>query len=88
MKSYTFTNASQYNETNLSFCVTENDCLCNGERIIQITESVELPLLTFNSHKELFNALQSQFITKENKREKAVTHSIVAHAFNSLEKQH
>ena len=54
--------------TNLSFCVAENDSLCDGKGVIQITEGVKLPFFTFHSHKELFDAFQCQLITMTNKQ--------------------
>ena len=37
--------------------------LRDGERVIEITESVKLPLLFLHCHKELLDTLQSQLIT-------------------------
>ena len=50
--------------TYLSLGVTENDCLCYCECIIQITQRVKLPLLLFHCNKELLDAFQCQFITE------------------------
>ena len=47
----------------LSFGITEYDCLCDGERIIEITECVKLPFFSLHGNKELFDTFQCQFIT-------------------------
>lgn len=43
--------------------VTEDDCLSNGQSVVEITQGVKLPLLFLNGHKELLDTLQGQFIT-------------------------
>lgn len=43
---------------NLSLSIAEDDCLSDGEGVIQVTEGVKLPLLLLNCHKELLDALQ------------------------------
>ena len=45
--------------------VAEDDSLCDGECVIEVTEGVELPLLLLNCHKELLNPLQCKLITGE-----------------------
>ena len=45
---------------NLSLGVAEDDCLGDGEGVIQVTKGVELPLLFFYRHKELLDALQAE----------------------------
>ena len=50
--------------THLSSCVAENDSLCDGKRIIQVTQSVKLPFLLLHSNKELLDSFQSQLVTK------------------------
>mmetsp|Transcript_8644 Transcript_8644/g.17906 ORF Transcript_8644/g.17906 Transcript_8644/m.17906 type:complete len:289 (-) Transcript_8644:672-1538(-) len=47
----------------LSLCVAENDSLCDGESIVQIAQSIELPLFTLHCHEELTDSLESQLIT-------------------------
>ena len=47
----------------LTFGVAEDHCLCDGKRIVQVTESIELPLFTFDCDEELFDAFQRQLIT-------------------------
>ena len=49
----------------LPFGVAKYDSLGNGEGIVQITESIKLPLLSLHSNEELFYSLQSQLITGE-----------------------
>lgn len=48
----------------LPFSVTENHSLCDGQSVIQVTQSVKLPLLSLYSYKELLNAFQSQLVTR------------------------
>lgn len=43
--------------------VAEDDGLCDGQSVVQITQSVKLPLLSLHSHEELLYTLQSQLIT-------------------------
>ncbi len=43
--------------------VAEDDGLGNGERVVQVTQCVELPLLPLHRHEELLDALQRQLIT-------------------------
>ena len=42
----------------LSFRIAEDDCLGDGEGVIQVTQRVKLPLLLLHSYKELLDALQ------------------------------
>lgn len=49
--------------TDLSLGVAEDDRLRDGQRVVQITQCVELPLFSLYSHEELLNALQRQLIT-------------------------
>ncbi len=44
----------------LSLCIAEDDCLCDGQGVIQVTQCVKLPLLLLDCHKELLDALQSR----------------------------
>ena len=39
----------------LSFGVAEDDSLSDGEGVIEITESIKLPLLLLHGHKELLD---------------------------------
>lgn len=43
--------------------VAEDHCLCDGERVIQVTQRIKLPLLLLNSNKKLLDALQCQLVT-------------------------
>ena len=43
--------------------VAEDDGLRDGERVVEIAERVELPLLPFHGHEELLDALQRQFVS-------------------------
>ena len=68
---YTHTHAPHthtHTHTHLSLCVAENDSLCDGECIIEITECVELPLFFLNCHKELLDSFQGQLITERERK--------------------
>ena len=49
----------------LSLCVAEDDRLSDGQCVVEITESVKLPLFFLDGHEELFDAFESQLITAE-----------------------
>jgi hypothetical protein len=57
----------------LSFSITEDDSLGDGQCIIKITQRVKLPFLFLNSNKELFDALEEtrQKIKLPQKNDKA-----------------
>ena len=44
--------------------VTEYDGLRDGQRVVQVTQRVKLPLLALHCHEKLLDALQSQLITE------------------------
>lgn len=46
----------------LSACVAEDDGLCDGDSLVQVGESVELPLFLLNSNVELLNTFEGKFI--------------------------
>ena len=37
--------------------------LGNGQRVVQVAERIELPLLPFNGDEKLFDSFQSQLVT-------------------------
>lgn len=47
----------------LSLCIAEDDCLCDGKGVVQVTKCVKLPLLLLDCHKELLDALQSRWLS-------------------------
>lgn len=47
--------------------VAEDDGLRDGQGVVQITQSVELPLFSLHGNKELFDPLQRELITKGHK---------------------
>lgn len=49
----------------LSLCVAEDDRLCDGQGVIEVTECVKFPLLLLYGNKELLDALEGQLITEE-----------------------
>lgn len=54
----------QSSAPHLPLGVAEDDSLGDGQRVVEITESIELPFLSFHGHEELFDAFQSQLITE------------------------
>lgn len=49
--------------SDLPLGVAEDDGLRDGQSVVQITQSVKLPLLPLHCHKELLYPLQSELIT-------------------------
>lgn len=49
--------------SDLPLGVAEDHSLCDGERVVQITQGVKLPLLPLHGHEELLYSLQGQLIT-------------------------
>lgn len=49
--------------THLPLGVAEDDGLSDGQRVIQIAQSVKLPLFSFHCHEKLLDAFQSQLVT-------------------------
>ncbi len=45
----------------LSLCIAEDDCLSDGQGVVQVTQRVKLPLLLLDCHKELLDALQRRW---------------------------
>lgn len=49
----------------LPLSVAENDCLGDGQGVVEITQGVKLPLFPFHSNEELLDSFQCQFITNQ-----------------------
>lgn len=49
--------------SDLPLGVAEDDGLCDGQRVVKVTQGVELPLLSLHGDEELLDALQGQLIT-------------------------
>jgi len=45
-----------YIYAHLLLCVAEDDSLRDGERVVEVAERVELPLLALHSHEKLLDA--------------------------------
>jgi hypothetical protein len=65
----------------LSLGVAEDDSLSDCESVVEITESVKLPLFLLHCHKELLDALQSQLITFHEDPDR-LSHELVCHLQN------
>lgn len=65
--------------TYLSLGITEDDCLCDCQCVVQVTQSIKLPFFSLNCHKELFNPLQSQLITGQ--KMKKITFELICSLF-------
>lgn len=48
----------------LALSIAEDHRLCDGKGIVQVAKCVEFPFFALYSDEELFDAFQSQFITK------------------------
>jgi len=46
-----------HRSAHLLLCVAEDNCLCDGQCIVEIAEGVKFPLLLLHCHKELLDAL-------------------------------
>ncbi len=49
--------------SDLPLGVAEDDGLCDGQGVVQITQSVKLPFFSLHSHEKLLDPFQSQLIT-------------------------
>lgn len=56
-------------DTHLSLGVAEDDGLCDGQGVVQVTQGVKLPLLSLHGDEELLDPLQSQLITEETRHQ-------------------
>mmetsp|Transcript_27194 Transcript_27194/g.63561 ORF Transcript_27194/g.63561 Transcript_27194/m.63561 type:complete len:205 (+) Transcript_27194:860-1474(+) len=63
--------------------VAEDDSLCDGEGIVQIAESIKLPLLTLDGDEELFNTLKGQLITLDEHAHRLI-HELFSHVKHLL----
>lgn len=55
--------------THLSLGVAKDDGLRDGQRVVQVAQGVELPLLSLYGDEELLDPLQSQLITGETRHQ-------------------
>ena len=55
--------------TYLSLGVAEDDGLCDGQRVVEVTQRIKLPLLPLHGHEELLDPLKSQLITRGTKQD-------------------
>mmetsp|Transcript_4825 Transcript_4825/g.14215 ORF Transcript_4825/g.14215 Transcript_4825/m.14215 type:complete len:290 (-) Transcript_4825:429-1298(-) len=58
--------------------VAEDDGLCDGERVVEVAERVELPLLPLNRHEELLDALECKLVTLDEDAH-GVSHELGGH---------
>ena len=63
---------------NLSLSVDEDDCLGDDEGFIQVTQCVQLPLLSFHIDVELVNTLQSQLLLFDENPNR-IPHELLCH---------
>ena len=64
--------------TNLALGVTEDNSLCDGQRIVEIAKSIKLPLLLLNGNEELLDTLKGKFITLD-KDAHGLVHEFAGH---------
>mmetsp|Transcript_28304 Transcript_28304/g.50560 ORF Transcript_28304/g.50560 Transcript_28304/m.50560 type:complete len:267 (+) Transcript_28304:282-1082(+) len=62
----------------LALGVAKDDGLCDGEGVVEVAESVKLPLLALHRHKKLLDALQRQLIALH-QHAHGVRHKLVRH---------
>lgn len=55
---------SSVDSSDLPLGVAEDDGLGDGQRVVQVTQSVKLPLLPLHGNEELLDPLQGQLITE------------------------
>lgn len=55
-------------DPDLAFGVAEDDGLRDGQRVVQVTQCVKLPLLSLDGHEKLLDPLQCQFITADKRK--------------------
>ena len=65
-------------DSDLPLGVAEDDRLCDGERVVQVAERVELPLLPLHGHEELLDALKRQLVTLHQDPDR-VRHELARH---------
>lgn len=64
-----------WSDAHLSLSVAEDDGLCDGQGVVQVTQGVKLPLLSLHGDEELLDPLQSQLITEEMRHQLGKTQS-------------
>jgi len=64
--------------THLTLCVAENNGLCDGQRVIEVTECVKFPLLALDSDEELLDSFQRQLVTFHKNADR-VCHKLTGH---------
>ena len=50
-------------QPHLLLCVAKDHSLGDGERVVKITQGVELPLLALNGDEELLDALEGELVS-------------------------
>src|SRR5437588_6491236 len=66
--------------------VDKDDCLGDGQRLIQVTQCVKLPLLSFHIDVELADTLQGQFLDRKSTRLNS-SHTVISYAVFCLKKK-
>lgn len=74
----------QERRANLPARVAENDGLCDSQRVVQVAQRVELPLLTLDCHEELLDAFQRQLITATLYIPRRIMHNILLLISNKI----
>jgi hypothetical protein len=69
----------------LAACVAEDDSLCDGECVVQITQRIKLPLLLLNSNEVLLQAFERQLVTLD-ENANGVGHEFGGHLQNIIGK--
>mmetsp|Transcript_14814 Transcript_14814/g.33881 ORF Transcript_14814/g.33881 Transcript_14814/m.33881 type:complete len:372 (+) Transcript_14814:233-1348(+) len=61
--------------------VAKDDRLCDGERVVEVAERIELPLLALNSHKKLLDAFEGELVALDQDSHR-VSHELARHLQN------
>ena len=62
----------------LALGVAEDDCLRDGQGVVEVAQRVELPLLPLHRHEELFDSLERQLVTLHKDTDR-VRHELARH---------
>merc|ERR1712137_815718 len=63
--------------------VTENDGLCDAQRVVQIAQSVQFPVLAFNLNEKLLDTFKRKFLFLDENHD-GITHELIGHLHNFI----
>ena len=68
-------------QPHLLLCVAKDHSLGDGERVVKITQGVELPLLALDGHEKLLDALEGELVALDEDPD-GIGHELVRHLKN------